>query len=449
MTLLYIAFQPGTSSESRDGESCAFHDPPVLSPQVEVDLTQTAADHNQDKGAKGDIDIDSETFTVFPENSLYHKLSPGERITLVNKYILVPPLVEVESKKKKDKNEIVTDEKDKLIQSFPVHSVVENAFSMYVENFEKASFKTLSAEPTGKASENAPADPPFQFKATKSTPASNQYDIKSGFQVAPSIEKWDFKTHNRAIPQVVSFDGDISHIKEDSKTSNPSSIKLTDGEWGNLQKSASYALRAVSHASWFRDSAFSALDRALPLLDPSLPQNAHCIETLTDVKQFLIGMEYALDKLARYCVYPHAGVTSVLRKEFLYTENKSMLLEEQSKLFSLPYGKSLVFQGMIHSVAPQVKQYRDESRANQLLESNTKLADAVAKSKGGSGGGSAGANNFHNTRSSSRSQSRQGSGSSYNSRKSGFSASPPRQPNRYPSRGGERWWRQTASLPSK
>lgn len=414
--------------------------PPVLEKQV--DLPGPVASGSTSSG--NNLDTDSQTingdehFILFPDNGFYHKLSPSERITLANKYLEIPLPSDNnvrDIKKKKDKFEIVLEEKDKLIPSFPVHSNVQTAFDVYVDNFEKATFKTLTD--SNPDAETVKPDAPAPN--LKGTPASNKYDIKSGFQVAPNIEKWDFKTHNRAIPQVVSFDGDLAHIKTDSNTPNPTNVKLTDGEWGNLQKSASYALRAVSHASWFRDSAVSALDQALPLIDPSLPQNAKCIEALIDTKQFLIGMEYALDKLAKYCVYPHAGITSVLRKEFLTNESKSILLEEQCKLFALPYGKSLVFQGLVHSVAPQVKQFRDESRANMLLETTTKLADQQSKTgKGGAGGGNSGT--FPNTRSHNNNSSKgyQGNNSS-TSHQTRRSKSPPRSGQPFPkSRGAGR-----------
>ena len=379
-------------------------------------------------------------FTLHPDNAFYHKLTPSERITLAGKYVIVPPPADTnvrDNKKRKDKYEIVLEEKDRLMQSFPVHTTVQHAFDVYVDNFEKATYKSLTDTPS-ESTEGAAAPSLPVPQTLTGTPASNKYDIKSGFQIAPTIEKWDFKTHNRAIPQVVSFDGDLAHIKADSKTPNPSNVKLSDGEWGNLQKSASYALRAVSHAAWFRDAAVSALDEALPLIDPSLPQNAKCIETLIDVKQFLVGMEYAIDKLARYSVYPHAGITSLLRKEFLQNESKSILLEEQCKLFALPYGKSLVFQGMVHSVAPQVKQYRDESRANQQLEVNTKLLDQVAKTgKGGAGGGT-GNSGFHNTRSTTKGtyQHNQSPCPHYQTRRSGYSKSPPRSKQPFPKSQG-------------
>ena len=335
-----------------------------------------------DQNLTSEITDTMNDFVLYPDNVCYHKLSSSERITLAYKYLDIPEKITGPSKRKKDEHEIVVDAKDKVIQSFPVHSVIGSAFNDYVDNFEKAAFKTLAA------GEDA---------QKQATPASNRYDIKSGFMVAPSIEKWEFKSHNRDVPQVVAFDGNIAQIKADSKVPNPSNVKLTDGEWGNLQKSSSYALRAISHAAWFRESAFSALNEALPLLNPNVPENAKCIETLVDVKQFLIGLEYTFDKLASYCVYPHAGVTSILRKDFLQNESSSMLLEEQCRLFSLPYGKSFVFQGMVDTVAPQVKQHRNEIRANQQLETTTKLADQVAKQGKGPGGG--GGSGYHNTRS--------------------------------------------------
>ena len=388
-------------------------------------------------GVETESDIDITSLNQFPDNAFYHKLSPGERITLVQKYLQVPEPVQVDnSRKKKDKNELVMDEKDKLCQSFPVHSSVTTAFNDYVDVFEKTSYKSLTADP--KSGDKASSDTnSTESKARRETPASNKYDIKSGFQIAPTIEKWEFRTHNRAIPQVVSFDGDLAHIKSDSKSPNPSNIKLTDGEWGNLQKSASYALRAVSHGAWFRDAAFTALDEALPFLDPAVPANEKCIQTLIDVKQFLIGIDYAFDKLAKYCVYPHAGVTSVLRKEFLSAENRSMLLEEQSKLFALPYGDSLVFQGGVQSVAPQVQKFRESSRASALLESTMKIAETGSKSKGGSGGGNS--SNFPNTRSRSSYQSDNKSQGSYHQQKrSNFSRSPNRSKSFQHQKGGHR-----------
>ena len=219
-------------------------------------------DSSQDKDVHSEVTDIVNDFVLFPDNVCYHKLSPSERITLAHKYLQIPEKESVQGKRKKDEHEIIVDVKDKTIQSFPVHSVVTSAFTDYVDNFEKAAFKTLAAGNNSEA---------------QSTPASNRYDIKSGFMVAPSIEKWEFKSHQRDIPQVVAFDGNIAQVKADSKSPNPTNVKLTDGEWGNLQKSSSYALRAISHAAWFRESAFSALNEALPLLNPDLPENAKCI----------------------------------------------------------------------------------------------------------------------------------------------------------------------------
>ena len=420
--------KPGTSSATT---------PPVLTPVSPIPVTDGVLVQEEESSSTSGQTGMPMVFDLFPDNACYHKLSPSERITLAHKYVDIPDLVESNaSKRQKDKNEIVVEEKDKLIHSFPVHTVVSQAFGDYVNCFQKASFKSQTPESSEAAGRDT-VQPPVSVQPPKETPASNKFDIKSGFQVSPSIEKWDFKTHNRSIPQVVTFDGDLDHIKSDSNQPNPSTIKLTDGEWGNLQKASSYALRAVSHASWFRDSAFSALDAALPLLDPTLGQNTRCIEMLIDVKQFLIGMDYALEKLAKYSVYPHAGVTSVLRKDFLATESKSMLLEEKSKLFSLPYGDSLVFQSMIHTVAPEVKSYRNESRASQQLEATMKWADSVA-TKSGKGTSDGNSGNYHNTRSTARGgyqgNNRQAS-SFYQSRKAGFS--PPRNsPKSFPKSTG-------------
>ena len=339
-----------------------------------------------------DSDHEPVSFPMFADNVCYHKLSSSERITLATKYLDVPE--KVENRKKKDEHEIIVDEKDKLVQSFPIHDTVSSAFSSYVQGFEKAAFKTLAAG-EGASGESVQKD--SAGPGTRSTPASNRYDIKSGFMVPPTIEKWEFKTHYRDIPQVVTFDGNIDQIKSDTNVSNPSNIKLTDGEWGNLQKASSYSLRAISHASWFRDAAFGALNEALPLLDPSVPANAKCIETLIDAKQFLIGLEYAFEKIAKYSVYPHAGVTSVLRRDFLQNESKQMLLEERSKLFSLPYGKSFVFQGMVDTVAEEVKKQRETTLANKQLDATIKLGDSLAHQGKGSGGGG-----YHNTRSSAK-----------------------------------------------
>ena len=432
--------------------------PPVLEkqPPCVVPSTSGTSSHQDlvsvETETDNNININIAPSKSFPDNAFYHKLSPGERITLASKYMDIPELVENENtKRKKDKHEIVMEEKDKLNQSFPVHANVSNAFNDYVHVFEKPAFKALSAESKSAAAGAPSSSSESTPSAFKGTPASNKYDIKSGFQVAPTIEKYEFKTHNRAIPQNVAFDGDLAHIKSDSKTPPPSNVKLTDGEWGNLQKSASYALRAISHGSWFRDAAFNALDEALPLLDPDVPGNEQCISTLIDVKQFLIGLEYTFEKLAKYAVYPHAGVTSVLRKEFLNNESKSMLLEEQCKLFSLPYGDSLVFQGLVHTVAPQVQRYREETRASMHLENTTKMVDTLAKTKTAAGGGGGGGGS-RDSRSSSRSnyQDNKGSNSSfYQTRRSGGSYSPSRQSKFTQARGGAKGGHNAQSSPKK
>ena len=326
----------GTSSENANG------------------ITQTGT-HND----LGDIT----SFPLFPNNVFYNQLSPGERITLAYQYASIPQPVHQPSAKKDD-HEVAQTDKDKLCTSFPVAPIVSKAFSDYVNNFEKAQFKSQAPLPGGQAVE---------------PPASNRFDFKPGFQVSPIVDKWELKIHDRAIPQVVAFDGNVESIQSNPKSGTPKNLKLTDGEWGNIQKASSFSLRGISHAAWFRECALGALDEALPVLNPSIANEAMCIDKLQDVKQFLRGLDYTFDILARLSVYMHAGVTSTLRHDFITQEGKSMLAEEKLRLFTLPYGSPLVFQGQVHKVAPTIKEHRSEVTSSSQLDTVIKLADAVAK----------------------------------------------------------------------
>ena len=304
---------------------------------------------------------------LFLENQKYHALTVNQRITLTHKYYDIPEFSEP-AKKEKDKNIIVDEEKEKVIQAFPISPVIDSAFSNYVANFEKASFKTLTAS---KQSEQA------------NIPASNKYEIKSGFLVAPHIEPWEFKTHNRAIPQVVQFDGNIAEIKGNSSDPLPSNLKLTEAEWSNIQKCASYSLRATSHCDWFQKASTQALDEALSLLNPEIEQEQKCLDILKDVKQMQIGLEYAIEKLAKMSVYQHAGITSVLRKDFLTNSGQAIPQEQKCQLFSAQYGTSFVFQNSVHLVSPKIREFKSETAVTKSLDTALKLVDSVTKSGGG------------------------------------------------------------------
>ena len=349
--------------------------------------THTGANGHDISDIVSDLEDKSVNFPIFTDNVFYSQLSPGERITLAYKYANIPkPVFKVSEKQ--DSHEVAQGEKDRLITSFPVAPVVNKAFSEYVSYFEKASFKALPADTN-----------------SDQIPASNKFDFKPGFQTSPVVDKWELKITDKAIPQVVSFDGNVESIQADKKSGTPKNIRLTDGEWGNLQKAASFSLRGLSHASWFRECALGALDEALPLLNPNLANDAVCIGKLQDLKQFLRGLDYTIDILAKLSVYTHAGVTSTLRHDFLVQEGKSILQEERLKLFTLPYGTPLVFQGQVHTVAPQIKEFRSEVTSSQLLDTAMRTADSVSKAsttsksspssipqKGGGGGGGGGGN---------------------------------------------------------
>ena len=322
------------------------------------DVASVTGDHSEHGDHTGN-------FPLFPSNVFYAQLSPGERITLAYKYGDIPQPTVFENAKK-DKHEVAQVEKDKLCTSFPVAPIVHKAFADYTSYFEKASFKSQASE------------------RKEATPASNKFDFKPGFQVSPIVDKWELKIHDRAMPQVVGFDGNLESIQSNKQAGLPKNLKLSDGEWGNVQKAASFSLRGISHASWFRECALGAIDEALPVLNPAIANEDFCISKLHDVKQFLRGLDYTFDILARLSVYLHAGVTSSLRHEFLSQESKSMLSEEKMRLFTLPYGSPLVFQGQVHTVAPEVKEHRQEITSTQQLDTVIKLVDSVASVTKGS-----------------------------------------------------------------
>ena len=122
----------------------------------------------------------------------------------------------------------------------------------------------------------------------------------------------------------VTFDGNIADIKVNSADPLPTSLKLSYQEWQNLQKCASFSLRAISHADWFQKSSVQALDDALSILNPSIENENRCIEILQDVKQMQLGLGFAFEKLAKLSVYAQSGVTSILRKEFLQSVGTSI-----------------------------------------------------------------------------------------------------------------------------
>ena len=82
----------------------------------------------------------------------------------------------------------------------------------------------------------------------------------------------------------------------------PKNIKLSDVEWGNLQKAASFSVHGLSHAAWFREAAVAAVDDALPMLSPNVANEEACISKLQDLKEFLWGLEYSVDILVKQSV---------------------------------------------------------------------------------------------------------------------------------------------------
>ena len=308
---------------------------------------------------------------LFLENQKYHTLTASQRITLAHKYIDIPEKIETNSREK-DKNIIVDEDKERLISSFPVSPLINEAYGKYVSTFEKDSFKNLTG-----------SNPASTDQAQ--IPASNRFDIKSGFQVSPHIEKWEFKTHYRDIPQSVTFDGNIADIKVNSADPLPNSLKLSDQEWQNLQKCASFSLRAISHADWFQKSSVQALDDALSILNPNIENENRCIEILQNVKQMQLGLGFAFEKLAKLSVYAQSGVTSILRKEFLQSVGTSIPNEEKCQLFGFPYGNSFVFQGLVHRVTPKVREFRAGNVVNKSLDTAIQLANSVANGSSASG----------------------------------------------------------------
>lgn len=327
-----------------------------------------AGDHNEHSEQA------SSSGGLFLDNQKYHTLTASQRITLAHKYIDIPPKVESNTRQK-DKNVIVDEDRERLISSFPISTLITDAYANYVHSFEKESFKNLAGSKPGSANSSEQS----------AIPASNRFDIKSGFQISPHIEKWEFKTHYRDVPQSVQFDGNIADIKASSSDPLPSSIKLSDQEWGNLQKAASFSLRAISHADWFQKSSVSALDDALSLLNPEIENENRCIELLQDVKQMQIGLQFAFEKLAKLNVYQQSGVTSILRKEFLQNAGSTIPVEQKCQLFGSPYGNSFVFQGLIHQVTAKVQEFRSASVVNKSLDTALKLADSMAKTGASSG----------------------------------------------------------------
>ena len=303
---------------------------------------------------------------LFPDNIRISRLTNGQRITLAYQYDNIPPKVVQEGAV--DPDEVVEEDQTTVHTSFPVAHIVRDAFNNYVSYFEKKSSRELAESAQGESSNVTP---------TGSVPASNKFQIKPGFSVAPIMDQWAFKSHYRDIPQAVEFDGDIASVKNKSDGPLPKSITLKDHEWGNLQKSASYTLRAVSHIDWFRSGAKNAIDIVLQSLNPDL--HGDQIKALRDAKQFLRGISYGSTQIAKMGVYQHGGVTSHLRSEFLNQEGNNILLEEKSQMFSFPFGTSLVFNGLLARVAPSVKVRHDELHSNRQLATSIKLVEQMSK----------------------------------------------------------------------
>ena len=142
-------------------------------------------------------------------------------------------------------------------------------------------------------------------------------------------------------------------------------------------------MRAVSHCDWFQKAFTQALDEALSFLNPEVEQEQKCLEILKDVKQMQIGQDYAIEKLAKLSVYQHAGITSVLQKDFLSTSGQSIPQEKKCQLFSVAYGTSFVFQNFVHTVSPKIRELQNGSAVSKSLDTAIKLVDSVTKSGGG------------------------------------------------------------------
>ena len=301
-----------------------------------------------------DGSVKSVPVILYTENVKIPKLTNGQRITLAYDYCDIPERVMANER---DEDEVVNDEGERLHTSFPKSELVDKMFDQYVQQFEKSAAKNLSGG---------------------AVPASNMYNLKPGFQISPTMENWAFKSHLQDFPQGVEFDGDVSEIKARVNDPLPKTILLKQEEFANLQKAASFQLRAASHMDWYRKSAKNGLDMALQNLDPESQQPL--VKILQDCKQFLKGISYSTNLITRMGVYVHGGVTSTLRHDFLQKEGVNIPLEQKACLFSLPYGKALVFQGDISKIAQKVKEHRQEQSANRQLGATLKLADSVSKS---------------------------------------------------------------------
>ena len=323
----------------------------VVNADVKPDLDLLSGD-GVDIDNHGNADI----VLLHPENVKIPKLTNGQRITLAYDYLQIPAR---ENNNDRDEDEVQDGEVDRLHTSFPKAEIISKMFAGYVANFEKGSSKSLSAGASG------------------SLPASNVYTIKPGFQCNPQMESWAFKSHGQDFPQGVDFDGNIGDIKAKPNDPLPKSILLKSEELGNIQKAASYQLRAVSHLEWYRKSVKNSVDMVLQQLDPVNQQGL--IKVLQDSKQFLKGISYATNQVTKMAVYQHAGITSSLRCDFLQRVGNSMPLEEKAVLFSLPYGTSLVFEGEVSRVASKVKEHRADQNAARTLATSLRIADQMLK----------------------------------------------------------------------
>ena len=315
------------------------------------------------EAGEGDLDMDDGVVILHTDNVKIPKLTNGQRITLAYDYVEIPVR---ETQNDRDEDELCDGDADRLHVSFPKCDLVDKMFDNYVALFEKPSAKNLTGE---------------------QLPASNLYSIKPGFQISPHMESWAFKSHGQDFPQGVDFDGNIGDIKGRINDPLPSSIFLKKEEYSNLQKAASYQLRAISHAEWYRKSTKNALDMALQNLDPET--SAPIVKILQDCKQFIKGISYSNNLLTRMGVYVHGGVTSTLRHDFLQKQGMNIPSEEKACLFSMPYGKSLVFQGLVSDVSQKVKEHKSQQMANRHLQTTIRLADSISHTHpaGGAAGG--------------------------------------------------------------
>ena len=327
-------------------------------------------------------DIQVLTKKQFPDNvSPLEPISIPRRITTAYKYY---PFVRSGVPQKKPRSEAhgideVPKAKEEIVEnSFPMASLIKASWQDQGKSFRNSMKDALIMpdEPSDLPDKNDP-------EATNNTESGDSQGApkpKLFCKVPPNLLKnrppkkqGDFYYHNMTFSPFVEFEHNIDILTPSGfDVSNYKfNVNLAEDEVKNIQYALSYGLQAESHANSYVSASHCAINQALLHLDPKT--HADEITALHDAKYMLSGAANALEQSVKMMIYPHAGLTAIIRSDFLKAIGDTVPVHVKQGLLFENFGGT----GLFNS---KIDKYRADIELHQNKLHQASLSTAVQKS---------------------------------------------------------------------